>query len=47
MIIREKKGMEVRPHQHIEIIYKTFEIFTECDADGWVERYKKKLELLS
>ena len=30
----------------IEKLTKAIQIFTECGADGWVERYEKELAML-
>ena len=35
------------PSRAKETLTKAIEIFTECGADGWVERYEKELASLS
>jgi len=35
------------PSKAGEKLNKAIEIFKECGADGWVEKYEKELELLS
>ena len=39
----KKKG---DPTKYREALNKAVEIFEECGADGWVERYEKELGLL-
>ncbi|MFC1859089.1 hypothetical protein ACFL9U_13860 [Thermodesulfobacteriota bacterium] len=40
----ERKGDLAQAREHLN---KAIEIFKECGADGWVEKYEKELAPLS